>query len=202
MQLQTPLDDVLETQAHVRVLRALTELPRGFSASARDLARRSGVAHTTAARVLRTLAEQRVVRTQHVGRAYLFRLNETHVLVAQIRALFESEARLRTRLIDYLRAELPRRVGRAEGAFLFGSASRGETRAGSDIDVALVAPERSEEDLEPALTALSDAVRSRFGTELNVVVAPRGRQRRNEARLWRRIEMEGVPLLGPSAKRG
>lgn len=136
MQLETPLDELLETKVHVRVLRALAGLPRGFSASARDLARRAGVAHTTAARVLRVLAEHRVVHAQHIGRAYLCERNDGHVLASQIRALFQSEAGLRAQLIEYLRAELPQRVGRVEAAFLFGSAGRGGTRPASDIDVA------------------------------------------------------------------
>jgi len=202
MRLETPFDQLLETGAHVRVLRALAGLPRGFSASARDLARRAGVAHTTAARVLRTLAEHRVARPQHVGRAYLYELNDSHMLTSQIRALFESEAGLRSQLIEYLRAELPQRVGRAETAFLFGSAGRGDTRPGSDIDVAVIAPERSEEELEPALTALSDTVRERFGAELNVIVGPSGRSRRHRPKLWQRIEREGVPLLPQGSKRG
>lgn len=202
MQLETPFDELLETEAHVRVLRALAGLPRGFSASARDLARRAGVAHTTAARVLRTLAEHRVARAQHVGRAYLHQLNDGHVLASQIRALFQSEAGLRMQLIEYLRAELPQRVGRAEAAFLFGSTGRGDTRPGSDIDVAVVAPERSEEELEPALAALSDTVRDRFGAELNVIVGPSRRTGRHRPKLWQRIEREGVPLLPQGPKRG
>lgn len=202
MQLERPFDELLETEAHVRVLRALAGLPRGFAASARDLARRAGVAHTTAARVLRTLAEYRLVRAQHVGRAYLYELNDGHVLASQIRALFQSEAGVRTQLIEYLRAELPQRVGRAEGAFLFGSAGRSDTRPGSDIDVAVVAPERSDEELEPALAALSDSVRDRFGAELNVILGPSGRSRRPRPKLWQRIEREGVPLLAQASKRG
>ncbi len=202
MRLDTPFDDLLESEAHVRVLRALAALPRGFSASARDLARRSGVAHTTAARVLRTLDEQRVVHSQHAGRAYLYELNDGHVLAPQIRALFESESRLRGQLIDYLRAELPPRIGRAEGAFLFGSASRGDTRAGSDIDVAVVGAEGLEEEFEAALVALSDTVRDRFGAELNIVVGPSRRTRDKRSKLWQRIEQEGVPLLPERSKRG
>ena len=202
MQLETPFDDLFETEGHVRVLRALAGLPRGSSASARDLARRAGVAHTTAARVLRALAECRVVRVQHAGRAYLYELNDGHVLTPQIRALFQTEAGVRTQLIEYLRAELPKRVGRAEAAFLFGSAGRGTTRPASDIDVAVIAPERPEGKLEPGLTALSDAVRDRFGAELNVIVGPSGRTRRRRPKLWRQLEREGVPLLPQGPKRG
>lgn len=202
MQLETPFDELLETGAHVRVLRALAALPDGFAASSRDLARRAGVAHTTAARALRSLAEQRAVRVQRVGRADLYQLNDHHVLVPQVRALFESEAGIRTQLIEYLRAEIPSRLGPAEAAFLFGSAGRGDTRSRSDIDVAVVAPERSEQELEPALMALSDTVRDRFGSELNVIVGPSGRNGRNRPKLWQRIEQEGVSLLPARSKRG
>ncbi len=80
MQLETPLDQLLETGGRVRVLRALVGMPQGFSASARDIARRSRVAHTTASRVLRGLAAARVVERQRAGRADLYRLNRQHVL--------------------------------------------------------------------------------------------------------------------------
>ena len=199
MQLDRPLDDVLETQGHVRVLRALAGLPHDFSASARDLARRAGVAHTTAARVLRGLADQRLARVQHVGRADLYQLNDDHILASEIRTLFQSEIGLREQLIEYLRAEIPQRVGRAEAAYLFGSAARGRTRTGSDIDVAVVGAGRSEDELESAIGELAARVRDRFGTELNVIVRP---SRGPRPKLWERIEREGIPLLRSGRKRG
>lgn len=202
MQLDRPFDEILETQAHIRVLRALAGLPRGFSASARDLARRAGVAHTTAARVLRSLADQRVADVQHVGRANLYELNERHVVASHIRALFESEAGLREQLIEYLRAEVSQHVGPAEAAFLFGSAARGDTRPGSDIDVAVLGATRSADELEPALGELAARFRDRFGAELNVIVGPSRRSRGPRPKLWQRIEREGIPLLSSGRKRG
>ena len=202
VQLETPLDQVLETGGHVRVLRALVALPPGFDASARDIARRAGVAHTTASRVLQSLGAQRVVSVRHVARADLYQLNDDHVLAPRVRELFAGEATLREQLIDYLRSEVPRRVGKAQGAFLFGSASRGTTRSSSDIDIAIVGPERSEAQLEPELSALSDVVRERFGSELNVIIDAGRRSPRGRPRLWQRIEKEGIPLLNPTSRRG
>ena len=195
MQLDTPLDDVLETGTHVRVLRALVALPPGFPASGREIARRAGTSHTTASRVLGGLEDLRVVRLQRAGRADLYLLNEAHVLVPKIRALFEHEGGIRSQLVAYLRKELPSRIGRAEGAFLFGSAGRGETHPQSDIDLGVVSPERSAAELEPALAALSASVRDRFGSELNVLVAPSGRRGKRRPKLWDRIEAEGVQLM-------
>ncbi len=103
------------------------------------------MAHTTAARALRGLAEQRIVHVRRLARADLYELNDGHVLVQQVRGLFAAEAEFRTRLIDYLRAEIPTRLGRAEGAFLFGSARRGTTGPNSDVDLAIIGSERSEE---------------------------------------------------------
>lgn len=202
MQLDTPLDRLLETGTHVRVLRALVELPEGLAASGREIARRAGISHTTAARVLRALQGLRVVQLQRAGRANLYLLNAEHVLVAQIRALFEQEGGIRSQIVAYLRQELPLRIGRAESAFLFGSVSHGEGHADSDIDLAVVAPERTADEIEPGLTALSDAVRTRFGSELNVLVGPSGRKGRRRPKIWDRIEADGVPLLPAQRRHG
>lgn len=201
MQLETPLDQLLETGGHVRILRALVGMPRGLAGSARDIARRAGVAHTTASRVLRGLAAARVVDKQRAGRADLYRLNERHVLAEGVRALFESEGTVRGQLIDHLRSELPRRVGRAEGAYLFGSVRRGTTRRTSDVDVAVVGAERSEVEMEKPLSELADGIRERFGTELNVIVTP-GARKHGRARLWRQIERDGLQLLPKKMQRG
>ena len=201
MQLQTPLDEVLEASANVRILRAMVGLPRGFAASARDIARRAGVAHTTASRALQGLARQRVVRWERVARADLYRFNEEHVFAQALRALFDAEGGLSAELVEYLRTKLPPAVGKAEAAFLFGSASRRTTRSTSDIDVAVIAPKRQEAELEKAFAALADSVRERFGSSLNIVVGPSGRGHRR-SKLWDRIENEGIPLLTKSSKRG
>jgi predicted nucleotidyltransferase len=148
------------------------------------------------------LAAQRLVGVQHVARADLYQLNDDHILAPRVRELFAGEATVREQLIDYLRSEVPRRIGKARGAFLFGSAGRGTTRSSSDIDVAIVGPERSEAQLEPELSALSDIVRERFGSELNVIIDAGKRSARGRPRLWQRIETEGIPLLGPSLRRG
>lgn len=193
MRVDRALDDVLETRGHVQVLRALVELPGDASASARDLARRAGVAHTTAARVLRSLADSRIVHAQRAGRADLYRLNPRHALASAIRAMFAAELKVRTELLDHLTEQIPRRVGSVKAAYLFGSASRRATGPESDIDVAIVEPSRNGEGLVDALSSLSDGVRERFGSELNVIVDEGSHRRR--APIWARIEREGLRLL-------
>ncbi|HEV2249077.1 MAG TPA: nucleotidyltransferase domain-containing protein [Candidatus Limnocylindria bacterium] len=192
MRIDQALDDVFETGGHVRILRAATGLPRGFSASARDLARRAGVAHTTAARVLRSLAAHRIVDVQRAGRADLYRLNEQHELVPKIRALFLGESEIRQALFDHLADQLIRRAGPIKAAYVFGSVSRGRAGPESDVDLAIVGAHRTEDQLEPVLASLSDEVRERFGIELNVIV---DRPSKKRAPIWRTIERDGIRIL-------
>lgn len=193
MRIDHALDDVLETGGHVRILRAAVGLPHGFSASARDLARRAGVAHTTASRVLRALARHRIVEVQRAGRADLYRLSDRHLLAPEIRALFAAEVKIRQDLLDHLARQLAQRAGPLKAAYVFGSVGRQGAGRDSDVDLGIVAPRRAERDLESTLAALSDEVRERFGTELNVIV-DRGDSKRR-APIWRTIEREGVQIL-------
>ena len=107
--------------------------------------------------------------------------------------MFAAELHVRTELLDHLTEQIPRRVGSVRAAYLFGSASRRETRPESDIDVAIVEPSCSGERLADALSSLSDGVRERFGSELNIIVDDGTHRRRPP--IWTRIEREGQRLL-------
>src|SRR2546430_1766437 len=105
------LDDLFQTRAHVRVLRALVFLPTGIDASTREIARRSGVSHPTASTVLENLRRQGLVHVRRTLIADEYRLNDEHVLADEVRHLAEWERRLpdrlRTFLVDSLRDRAP-----------------------------------------------------------------------------------------------
>jgi predicted transcriptional regulator len=92
--------------------------------------------------VLTRLVEQGVVLVERAGPSYLYRLNRDHLAAPHIVAL----AGLRAELLERLR----QRVGEWEPApvfaALFGSAARGDMRAGSDIDVLLIRPDTVDPD--------------------------------------------------------
>ena len=101
MRLTAPLDDVLVTRSHLRVLRALDALPVGVPASGRQLARRAGISHTAASRALSGLADEGVVLARPYGRADYYELNREHVLYEGLRALFKRETGLKNDLIEF-----------------------------------------------------------------------------------------------------
>jgi predicted nucleotidyltransferase len=192
-------DDVLASRGHVRVLRALDALPEGLGVSARDVARRAGVAHNRASEVLADLNRLGIARVQRAGRADLYQLSRQHVLHPAIHELFAREAEVQAEMARHLRARLTR-LKRVREAVLFGSAARGDAREASDIDLAVVIPPAGPTTQEQAqLEEVATSIRERFGGRLSVHVSPRSVAERAKGRtgraLWRRIAAEGVRLV-------
>jgi predicted nucleotidyltransferase len=207
MRLDQPLNEIFASGTHVRILRALCELPADVAVSGRDLARRAGVSHPRAARVLAELAEQGVATVQRLPRTDLYRLNRYHALAEVLIQLFAREAHLRFELLSLVAKELKRRKLPVAEARIFGSAARGDMTSSSDVDLALVAPRNSIPAVEEAAQELAEAVRKRFGTRLNVLVgAPSlsalSRKDRPGRDVWQVIEREGIDVSPKSAKAG
>jgi predicted nucleotidyltransferase len=200
------LDDVLATRGHVRILRALDGLPEGFAVSARDMARRAEVAHNRASEVLSALTEIGLTRVQRAGRADLYQLNRSHIMYPAVHELFQQEAAIQPALQKFLRRRLAR-IRRVREAYVFGSVARGESRTGSDIDLAVVIPPSGPTEAErAALDEIAAEVRQRFGNALGVHISPQPVADRVEGRtgrdLWRRIQTEGIKLLPVEGRRG
>ena len=206
MRLQSPLDDIFRGPSHVRVLRALHQLPVGLPASAREIARRAGVSHPTASKALASLAEQGLVARTRTPRATAFELRRSHTAVERCSALFGWEEQLRRELIDLLRTEI---LGHAPesvtAAYLFGSAADGEMTAASDIDIAVLHAPGGAASVTAAMEEIADRVQERFGARLNFLLSDSPREepqkpRRPGSRLWRQILRDGLPILDPQAE--
>ncbi len=203
MRLERPFDDLFQGRSHVRVLRALEELPDGLAVSARELARRSGLSHPTALRVLASLLDQGVVLARRAPRADAFELNRRHVLVEKVGALFGWERELPTEFQGFLRVELRRHTKGIRAAFVFGSAIRGGMTPDSDVDVAVVSPPERVEEIASGMDRVAEAVRERFGNRLSVIlgvwpVEQLTRPGQKGSRLWAGILREGIPVLAAS----
>lgn len=205
MRLQQPLDDIFANRSHVRMLRALFELPDGFAVSAREAARRAGISHPRASASLRSLAEQGLLRIHRVPRANLCSVNASHVIIPILKQLFNREHRIPNELKAFLRQQIRRRLPYVSAAFLFGSAAHGNTTSSSDIDVALTCAGNKAHRAEQAMARIADVVQDRFGNRLNIVIgisppADLRRPGRPGYRLWERISREGIALLTPDSK--
>lgn len=205
MRIQAPLNDLFRTGSHIRVLRALNDLPPGLATSARDLARRAGISHPTSSAVLASLLSQGVVTVHRVPRADLFQLNRSHTLVEHVLPLLDWERSLDHELISFLRDHLSRARTGIRDALIFGSAAHGNMQPSSDIDLAVLVEKKRMGDVRTTLDHVSVLVRARFGNELNAIIAEgtldslRGHRRAGKA-IWGRVATEGVSIFEPEGR--
>lgn len=183
------------------------ELPAGVAVSGRDLARRAGLSHPTASKALAAFVEQGIVRVRRAPRAAYYELNPSSAFFEPAQRLFAWEAALRQDVVTFLGRELARHRVRASDAVLFGSASRRDMTSGSDIDLAVVVPGSSMDEVEASMELIGEAVRERFGARLSPLVGtePLERLRRPSSqahRLWDRIAGEGIPIDLEAAEGG
>lgn len=99
-----------------------------------------------------------VIESRAVGRAYVYRVEESHVAVAPLRHLLDPLSAL-TEIISGVIGES------AESVILFGSVARGEANSDSDIDLAVIAHEPWDRR-----AVLSEAIRVGTGNECDILV--------------------------------
>jgi predicted nucleotidyltransferase len=200
MRFSQPLDDLLQSRSHVRVLRALVGLPEEIDSSIREIARRAGVTHPTASSALDALRQQGVVRVRRTLLSDEYRFNTQHALSDAIRSMFDLEQQVRTDLTDFLTNEILASAPWVSEASLFGSFVRDEMQPTSDLDLALISPPGKAAKLGSIIEDLSDATVHRFGNPIHAVIGRGSIQAMAQPgvkgyRLWRTIAKEGIPII-------
>ncbi len=195
MMLREALTPILGSPTKLRLLRPLFASP-DRSWTGRELARTARVSVAQAARDLRELSETSLVTREVAGKAYFWRLNPAHVLRPALADLFVREAGLRTELLRVVTEGL--QSARLERARLFGSISRGEERADSDIDLYLeIRGPSDRQRAEVAVDSMRSRLWDRFGNPVSALIYTRAEAShpRNPS-LLRTIEEEGLDVLG------
>ncbi len=130
----------------------------------RQLAASAGVAPGNASVVIEDLIRAGLVNETVAGRSSMVALNRDHLAAGSLLAL----AGLRGELIGRLRERLAEWPN-LEGAWLFGSAARGDADGKSDIDVLIIALDLDTPELHERLAQLQADVRSWTGNDVQVV---------------------------------
>jgi len=148
-----------------------------------------------------------VAAVQRLPRTDLYRLNREHTLAEVLIQLFARESHLKFEFLSLIAKELRRHRLPITEARMFGSAAHGGMTSSSDVDLALVCPRNSVPAVEAAAQELSDTVRKRFGTRLNVLVGSPSlkilsREGRPGRSVWSAIEREGIDVSPESAAAG
>jgi predicted nucleotidyltransferase len=180
MDVGQPSADVIPG-ARGAVLATLVQLE--IPVTVRDLARHAGVSPQGALSLVNDLARAGLVHVEAAGRSLMVSLNRDHLAAEPLIGLMS----LRAGLVDRLAAELAEWEDLA-GAWLFGSAARGDGDSDSDIDLFLVAGRSIDNDRWERQTAtLIDRVRAWTGNPVQIVEHTR--------RTFAALAGEGNPLV-------
>jgi predicted nucleotidyltransferase len=193
MRLERALDPILGSKTKLGLLRTMFAAPSRHW-TGREVAGAARISTAQAARDLTELADVSLVLREVTGRSYSWSLNSAHILFPALSQIFAREADLR--------AEMVRQVADALGsvpferARLFGSISRGDERADSDVDLFLQIRSPSERDRAgAAIDRVRSRIWSRFGNPVSALVYTRAEARRppNPA-LMESIERGGIEV--------
>ena len=150
MKLHNYLEQLLGSKSSIRILRTLARY-KGKIFTIRRLAREAGVSHPGASDTVAKLESLGVVQIQPIGRSHQVTLNErSHVLKNIVEPMFAAEEQTFNQMLHCLKNHLD--TEKIIGAAVFGSASSGQEKEGSDIDVFVIS-----NDFDGAVAAISDA---------------------------------------------
>jgi predicted nucleotidyltransferase len=194
--LYEPLNNVFSTQSKVRLLRAFASV--SVPISGREAARRADVGATPAKRALAELVGFGVVSRTVLGTQNLYELNRAHRLVAEIVQPAFARERVWTGFVfESLATRVQEAVERVVGAYVFGSAARGDDTSESDFDVLVVTDGEQRRSAE-AVAGLQPELWKELGLRLAPMVLSLSELRRQGAGpLIDAVRREGRRLFGP-----
>lgn len=194
------LDGILGRVSHVRVLRALSL--HGGALSPPELAWRTELSRAGVWNAITALEQLGVVGPVGTGTSVPFSLRDEHPLTPSIRGLFEQEAQRADAVLSEIRSAAAAIDPAPIGVWLFGSVARGEDRAESDVDIAVIGEDdetarRQAEQLRDGLEGRSQLLAVRPSV---ISLSRTGIRslRADDSPFWHRITTDGVPLLGPA----
>jgi predicted nucleotidyltransferase len=167
MNFTDPLDHILGQPSKIRILRFL--ILTGVPMNGREIGKAIGVSHVQCHAALKGLAEQGVVSMRPVGRANLYELQQDHIVVRDwLKPLLIQEKSLKESLAKTVVESLS---SRPLSLILFGSIARREDRPGSDIELIIVMPDRSDrKKFRSELENAAEKVTLGYGNRLSPIL--------------------------------
>ena len=189
--IQTHLEELFASPVRLRIAKAVVRFPdKQFTG--RELARMTGVSHTTASREAEELSAMGLVHIQVIGRAYVITANRDSVLFQSVQEWVKVEEALRAAFVRAIREPLE---GACLSATIFGSYAAGTADSDSDLDLLVVTdtPKRTLERLHDLVIH----VLRRFGVRVSPrVLTPSEVRRKGSPSFVRSARDHGITVAG------
>lgn len=170
--MKTPfrIEEIVDSPSKLAILRVFTS-HKGLQATGRRVAELIGYSVPSTHESLKALHAQNILNLEIIGKQHIYSLNENDRIVQKIiRPMFEVESNVRKEIGDFLLKEIKKTgtKGKITSLILYGSAQTGETRKGSDVDVAVVVAQ--EKDLQAVEDAFLSRIAPRFKAYFGVQI--------------------------------
>lgn len=133
------LETLLGSVVKIKILRALFRFQTKIFTS-RELATNIKVSHTGVLKSLENLREMNIIKTENHGRSNLISLNKESLLYNELNKLFNFESET----LNHLKEEIRKILPNAKSIALFGSIPQEMERSNSDIDILIIAKNKTE----------------------------------------------------------
>jgi predicted nucleotidyltransferase len=141
MTIEKSLDNILNTNSKVKIIRLFISRREDFIASGRGIARLIEITPPAAHAALKDLYNQDILKRDIIGREHIYRLNINNRIVRDIlKPAFKKEYSVKEDIFKFLKEKIKeKRVeNKIVSLILYGSLQAGNTNKKSDVDVAVV----------------------------------------------------------------
>ena len=142
MAIEQALNNILNTNSKVRIIRLFISKREDFIASGREIARFIGISAPAAHATLKDLYNLDVLSRKIIGRQHLYSLNINNRTVKNILApAFEKELSIKKDMIEFLKKEIKTKKLAKEivSLIFYGSLQKKTAIETSDVDIAVIA---------------------------------------------------------------
>lgn len=169
MKFTRPLDDILNTEAKVRILRFLCRTGAEWNGS--QIAREIGVTPAAAHTALRTLYKEGLLQLRNMGKTHVYSLKDDNFIVSGLlKPLFAKEDKALDTIIGIIKRGVSssRMKKDITSVALFGSVNIHQDRPTSDIDIAVVINNsKSKPAVEHFFEDIDSRISKKFGNTLS-----------------------------------
>ena len=163
MAIEKVLDNILNTNSKVRIIRLFISKREDFIAAGREIARLTDISAPAAHATLKDLCNLDVLSRKIIGKQHLYKLNKNNRIVKNILIpAFKKELSVKKDIINYLKNEIKtkRLTDNIVSLIFYGSLQKRSETETSDVDIAIIT--KNEADKEYVRKIFLEDISARF----------------------------------------
>ncbi len=172
MAIEKSLDNILNTNSKVKIIRLFTSRREDFIGSGREIARLINITPPAAHAALKELYNQDILKREIIGRQHIYRLNSSNRIVQNILIpAFKKEYSIKKDVFDFLKKKIKEKKikNKMISLILYGSLQSSTTNEKSDVDIAIITKNKitKKEIEEIFIENISQEFHDYFGASLD-----------------------------------